>query len=300
MKKLFINLNSVSILITTLIILTFTISLLAQNSGRDSVSSFAEDTSINPHDFNHEYYAANGVYIKAIIEGRTGTDFLSVFSKTSNPIHRGVRVLVTLPAYNQDGEMLFWYPLGELNGEGFTQDVAGVEARQIADFHPVYIFPSRSVVNNFAFTNNRQAAIIDNSQNYLFEKGNPLGLRVIISVRFTEKAFSTKEGIQMMDYMAKKNSLSLDGTPLIKTAADLLELTKHDLISMEKRSLWEDPTKSGIYAISPVIENPVKGVIAPDAFLLTVMQDGKPLPGEMSFFEEFNCLQKTGDWCGKK
>lgn len=298
MKNEFLNFRRFSLLVVILIILTFALSLSAQKIIK-ATPSLAEDTSINPHDFIDDYYFANGVNVKGIIGRRTGTDYLSVFSRSSNPIHSDVRILATLPAYNQNGEIRFWYPLGELNNEGFTQDSTGAEARQIADFHPIYVFPSRYNAEPLAFTNNRQAAIIDESYDYLYSKGNPLGLRLIVSVKFTEKAFNTKEGMEMMDFMAKKNGISLDGTPLIKNTADLLELNKYEFISLEKFSFWDDPAR-GTYAINPTIENPIKGAIAQDAFLLTVMQDGKPLPGEGEFAAQFNCLQKTGDWCGKK
>jgi hypothetical protein len=298
MKIKVFNSRRLSLLVVILMILTFARSWSAQER-YTKAPSLAEDTSINPHDFSDEYYFANGVNVKGIIGRRTGTDFLSVFSKSSNPVHRDVRVLATLPAYNQNGEIRFWYPLGELNEDGFTQDSVGVEARQIADFHPIYVFPSRYNVEPLAFTNTRQAAIIDESYDYIYSKGNPLGLRLIVSVKFTEKAFNTKEGMEMMDFMAKKNGLSLDGTPFIKSFADLFEFGKYELVSMEKFTFWDDGER-GIYAMNPTIEHPIKGAIAQDAFLLMVMKDGNPLPGESEFVVQFDCLQKTGDWCGKK
>jgi hypothetical protein len=298
MKKEFLYFRRFSLLVVMLMILTFALSFSAQKTIK-ATPSLAEDTSMNPHDFIDDYYFANGIDVKGIIGRRTGTDYLSVFSRSSNPIHSDVRVLATLPAYNQNGEIRFWYPLGELNDEGFTQDSIGAEARQIADFHPIYVFPSRYNTDPFAFTNNRQAAIIDESYGYLFSKGNPLGLRLIVSVKFTEKALNTKEGMEMMTFMAKKNGLSFDGTPLIKNTADLLELNKYEFISMEKFSFWDDPAR-GIYAMNPTIENLNKGGIAQDAFLLMAMQDGKPLADESEFAEQFSCLQKTGNWCGRK
>ena len=291
-------------LITVLLILTFALPLSAQKRpNRGSLSSFAEDTSIYPHDFNDEYYAANGVFAPSIIKRRDGTDFLSVYGLSSNPAHRNVRVLAALPAYNENGEIRFWAPLGELAENGFTEDGNGAEARAMAQLYPIFVFPLSNKPNAF-FTNARQAALVDESQNSYYLKGNPLGLRTIILVNFTEKAFNTEEGVSMMDYLGKKNGLSLDGTPILKYRNDIDQLFKLELITMEKRGsaevpalggLWEELAPVGRYAISPVIDvYAVKGAIAPDAFLLMATRDGKSLADEMMFVNEFGCLQKLG------
>ena len=47
----------------------------------------------------------------------------------------------------------------------------------------------------------------------------------------------------------------------------------------------------------PVFKDPRDGAIRPDAFLANVkQQDGTALPAEQHFVNEFNSLQKTGDW----
>ena len=295
-------------LITVLMLLVFALPLSAQKrSNRGGISSFAEDTAIFPHDFNDEYYAAHGVYAPALIERRDGTDFLSVFGFSSNPTHRHVRVLATLPAYNENGEIRFWAPLAEIDVSGFTDDGAGVEAREIAALYPVFVFPATAKGTPAYFRNARQAALIDESYNSFYVKGNPLGLRTIFLVNFTEKAFNTKEGIVMMDYLGKKNGLSLDGTPILKFKTEIDELFKNELITMEKRGYVQNPALSGVsilpppvgtYAVAPVIDIYfAKGVIAPDAFLVMPTRDGKPLPDEMMFVREFECLQQLGVPC---
>ena len=289
-------------LITVSMILTFALPLPAQKrANTGSLSSFAEDTTIFPHDFNDEYYAKNGVFAPSIIKRRDGTDFLSVFGLTNDPTHRNVRVLITLPAYNENGLLRFWTPLGGLNDKGFTPDGAGVEAREIAQLYPIFVFPVSSKTNPAFFTNTRQAAIIDESQNGFYIKGNPLGLRTIIFVNYSEKAFNTKEGILMMDLLGKKNGLSLDGTPILKYRSEIDELFKLELITFERRDLWEEPALNGAYSISPVIDIYAnKGVIAPDAFLVMATRDGKPLADEMMFVSEFGCMQKLGAPCESK
>lgn len=287
-------------LITVLLILAFALPLSAQKTVSGTNPSLLEDTAIFPHDFNDEYYAENGVSAPSIIGRRTGMDYLSVFGWSSNPTHRNVRILVTLPAYNENGEIRFWTPLGELNDKGFTDDGSGVQAREMAALYPIYVFPKAADPELLvSFTNTRQAALMDESQNGIYYKGNPLGLRAIALVSFTEKAFATKEGFFMLQMLEKKNGRSLDGTPLIKFKSEIEELYKMDFITIVKRSLWEQPTTSGTYSISPVINIYAnKGVIAQDAFLMMpTRNDGEPLADERIFVEAFSCLKKFGTPC---
>lgn len=278
--------------ITILMILTFALPLSAQKRVSRSLPTFAEDTAMFPHDFNDDFYAANGIFAPAIIGRRTGTDFLSVFSMSSNPAHNNVRVLVALPAYDENGDVRFWTPLGNVNEKGFTDDELGGQAREIANLYPVFVFPKAADPQLLSFTNTRQAALFDLSQDNLFYKNNPLGLRTVFLVNYTPKAFTTKEGYLMMQFMEKKNGLSLEGTPLIKTKADIEELARDEFISIEKRALWDEPTITGEYSICPIIRTDKNELIAQDAFLIMATRDGVPMPGEAIFLDTFNYLKK--------
>jgi hypothetical protein len=251
-----------------------------------------EDTAINPHDFTDEYYAINGIIAKGIIGRRTGTDGLSVFSNSSNPFHTNVRVTATLPAYDQHGDMLFWYPLGEIQDYGFTEDKAGIRAREMAKHFPIYVFPNTKMSDYRTFANTRQAALMDNTFSMTTsEDAIPIGVREILIVNFTEKAFG-KDGFEMMDYFLKKNGAAADDTPIIRSMEDIQTLLKYDMIIAS-------PIKSigGQYAINPIIFNPTNGVIAQDAYLWMATKDDRPLPSEDIFVWQFQCLQKTGNWC---
>jgi hypothetical protein len=251
-----------------------------------------EDTAINPHDFTSEYYAMHGVISRRIIGRRDGVDGLSVFSNSSNPYHTNVRVITTLPAYDQHGDMLFWYPLGELQDYGFTEDKIGALARETASKFPIYIFPNTRIQTYRTFGNARQAALMDNSFSMTnTEDANPLGVREIFVVNFTEKAF-TKEGFEMMQYFLKKNGASADDTPIIRTIEDIQILLKNEMISADTMKFV-----GGRYAINPIIFDPTNGVIAQDAFILMATKDDKPLPAEDMFGWTFQCLQTTGNWC---
>lgn len=246
-----------------------------------------EDTAINPHDFTDDYYALFGIKARTIVNRRTGTDGLSVFSNSSNPFHTNVRITVTVPAYDQTGEMLFWYPLGELQEYAMTD-----ELRELAARFPIYVFPNSKVVDYRTFASTRQAALMDNSFSVNDTKdANPLGIRQIILVNYTEKAFS-KEGYEMMEFFMKKNGAAADDTPIIRSIEDMELLAKHEMISTDSLK-----TIGGRYAINPIIFDPTNGVIAKDAFIWMATKDDRWLLGEDNFVFQFGCLKKTGNWC---
>jgi hypothetical protein len=256
-----------------------------------SYYSLAEDTAINPHDFTDRYYASNGIYAPAIFGRRNGTDALSVFGNSSNPIHTNVRVVATIPGYNENGDIVFWYPLGEILASGFTHDKAGLQARELASRFPIYVFPDTNVVDFRTFANTRQASLLDNTWSQGDRNMNPLGLREIFVVNYSEKAFG-KDGFEMMEYFAKKNGLSINNTPIIRTMEDLNFLMKYEMVEASALKY-----NGGHYAIDPEIMDPTNWVIAPDAYLWMSSVDGKSLPSEEMFVRQFNCLQKTGNWC---
>jgi hypothetical protein len=224
-------------------------------------------------------------------------DGLSVFDKKIDTSYTNVRILVTVPAYDQDGEPMFWYPLGELLDNGFTDNKLGALARQTATLFPIYVFPDSKAPIFNSFVGMRHAPIIDNSWNmYLSRELNPVGLRQILTVTYTEKAFS-KEGYETMQYMIKKNGRAADDTPIIRNMADIQDLSKLDLIEIKPIMMAKDPNLRGQFAIAPFIVDPTKGAITPDAFIWMATKDGTTLPSEQIFVFQFGCLQKTGEWC---
>jgi hypothetical protein len=267
--------------------------VFGQDSELSSAGTLWEDTAINPHDFTDDYYQANGILPNAIIARRNGKDGLSVFSGSSNPFHTNVRVTATIPAYDQNGNMLFWYPLGELQEYGFTPDKSGMRARETAQRFPIYIFPKRTIVDFRTFADTRQAALMDNR--WAEENGqkdrNPLGLRLVVVVNYTSKAFQ-KEGFEMMQYLMKKNGAAADHTPIIRSTDDLTMLLKDGLV--ETMPMKEFTAR---YTLGPTIDDPTRGAIAPDAFLWMATNEDRHLPAEDAFVWQFHCLQKTGNWC---
>lgn len=284
-----------ALFITVLMIAMFATAAAAQKM---STPTLWVDTAINPHDFTEEFYASNGIMAKAIIGRRTGEDLLSVFSPSSNPNHTWVRVIATFPAYGPSEEVLFWYPLGRLNDDGFTPDKLGVIARELALATPMYVFPLNTADGFTSQGNVRHAALLGPPEKYPWGQSFTLFARRIVEVRYTPKAFD-KESAEMMQYMHEKNGAGVDGMPIIRSITDLEMLAKHEIIEYGTKSLWDDPANAGTFAIAPVIDDPTGGVIAPDAFLIMPTVDGKPLPTEQMFATQFGCLKKSGYWCTK-
>jgi hypothetical protein len=283
-----------------LISLLSTLYVNAQKSGDEVFPTLWEDTTKNPHDYTNRFYDSNGVNPKAIIGRRTGLDGLSVFGYTSNPNNSEVRVLITMPAYDEYGGVTFWYPLGELQYDGFTaDDKIGANARELAKYYPIYVFPEPSVKSFNSIMNGRQAPLLDNSwvkSSSVDTDLNPLGIRQIRLVNYTEKAFG-KEGFEMMDYFGKKNGLATDGTPLIRSFDDIQQLLKSELITADPIDPGSRRPYGGQYAVTPMIDVTTQGVIARDAFLWMSSRDGKWLPDEKMFLYQFNCMQKYGELC---
>src|SRR5215211_4038616 len=85
-----------------------------------------------PHDFSDKFYVNQGIDPTLLVGRRNGLDGLSVIDKMVSSSYTNVRVLVTVPAYNGTGELMYWYPLGELYEKGFMDTKLGYEAKQIA------------------------------------------------------------------------------------------------------------------------------------------------------------------------
>ena len=250
----------------------------------------AEDN--RPFDFSDRYYEENGVNPALIVNRRNGDDKLSVFDFTDDPRLRNIRIIGTFPAYDRDGNILYWNYYGDLYKESFTENRAGDEAMDLANHYPIFTFPSQT-----SKTGERQAAIIETDDGY-FEK-NVLGLGVYVSVEYTDKIY-TKEGQEILEEIAKKNGLSRDGTPIIRTTGEINFLWRMELVKQTIRGT-NDKSRPP-FAIAKTLTNLQKSAVAPDAFLLYVTRPdaNKPLPTEEFFVTNFECLQQENEFCSTK
>ncbi|MEZ0326425.1 MAG: hypothetical protein ACAH95_11010 [Fimbriimonas sp.] len=240
------------------------------------------------YDFTDSYYRKNGINPAAISGRRQAVAPLAVQDGPMFWYQRDVRALLTIPAYDHSSNPWFFTVLGGFNTSAFTPDSAGANAKAIADRSFEYVFPSRGV-DPLSLGGGRQSNLLDMRNGYF--SNNRLGLWVHVWVNYTDKAFNTYGGKQMLSSIAQKNGLALDGTPLIKTVGDIDNLYKGGYVTKTKRP----QTDNAYYAICPVIKDPTDGGIAPDQFLSYVKKaDGTPL--EPSFLRNFQSLQLEGRW----
>jgi hypothetical protein len=99
-----------------------------------------------------------------------------------------------------------------------------------------------------------------------------------------------------MEEIGKRNGLSLDGTPILRTAKEIYEMTRLGMVKQSVRGM--DGTGGSPFVIAKVIQDPTLGAITPDAFLIYVAgRDGRPLEAEKGFKDAFDCLQLSGRFC---
>jgi hypothetical protein len=253
-------------------------------------SARADSGNPPPFDFTDEFYRLNGVN-PALLEGRpNGADGISVVDDAPDANHRGIRMVLTIPAYDTSGGIHYFTVLSNLQPGAFTANAAGTKARQLAEKSELYVFPVKGG-DPTSVGNSRQESMIDLSNGYF--SNNPLALWVHVFVNWTARAFNTAQGRAALADLAGKNGLALDGTPIINNKSQIDDLLKKRLVTLRKRPT----TETGRWFICPVIEDPRDGAIAKDAFLAFVAdENGNPLPAEQDFLTNFESLQLTGEW----
>ena len=170
---------------------------------------------------------------------------------------------------------------------------------------------------DWRFSTNRTA--IDGSDGPLLQSyfgDNLLGLWSVTYFWYTAAGFGPKQTPDCkaaLDFLAARNGLTLDGTPVIKTGAELHFVEGASALQgNEFRDFPTPPTdacakegnldtggkdKGAVWLVCPSIPDPTKGGIAPDAFVDTVRRpNGGPLI-DPQITASFNCLQKTGQFC---
>lgn len=273
--------------LTTLVVLPALVAVIIASSLQPARAEIQDRL----FDFNDNYYRQNGVNPDLIQGRRNGTDGRSVFDAPYFPYQRNVRALRLNPAYAHNGALLYWTVMGDLFVSGFTNDAAGRRGKQIADSYIEYVFPRRDQPNPVSLGANRQADILDTRNGYF--SNDPLGLWLHVWVSYTDRAFNTSDGRKALSDLTKKNGLSLDGTPIIKTLSDLENLFSKGFAA--KRFRNPDGSEGPMYGICPVVKDPTNGGIATDNVLTLVRKpDGTPL--EPYFLQNFLSLQTTGRW----
>ncbi len=248
------------------------------------------DTDDRLYDFTDMHYRKNGVNPARIVGRRNGADNLSVFDTPFFSNQRNVRTLLTIPAYDHSGDLVYFTIMGELFADGFTNDRAGIAAKAIGNKYIEYVFVTRGS-NPVGLGNFRQSALLDMRNGYF--SNDPLGLWTHVWVSFTDKAFNTRDGIRALADLEQRNGRALDGTPIIKKVSEIDNLVSKGYAAKRLRNM--DGSEGAVYSICPVIKDPRDGGIALDQFLAyTRNPDGTPL--EPEFVINFDSLKFTGDW----
>lgn len=262
-----------------LIRLSALLSLLLLTAAASYAQILAEE--LRPFDFTDKAYYQNGVLAELLIGRKNGADNESVIDSTDDSRYTNVRITATFPAYDEDGNTIFWNYYAGLPKNGFTEDTNGTRAVEIAFATPLYVFPSVTVKNS-----DRQAALIRTKDTY-FEK-NQIGISAVFFVEYSALS-NTKSGRAALQSLAKRNGISVDGTPIIRTEEELYALRKEGLVTVNQPSL--DEPYFTPFAIAKVIQVPAGGITA-DAFLIYVKGgDGKPLPSEADIVSKFECYR---------
>jgi hypothetical protein len=248
------------------------------------------DTNHPPFVFSDVFYLQNGIDPTTLVGAPAGTLPGSVIDTPPGPDFKNVRVLELTAAFDDSGHPIFFSVNGLPTPASFLPNAAGAQALAIAEKYKVYEFPRASNPPLTVFPK-RQDLVADLSGGYF--SNNPLGVWQINIVRFTPAALNTPAGKAALADLAAKNGLDLDGTPIVNTKSDVLNLQSKGFVTIET-----PPTGFGRWFFCPVLKDPQGGEIAPDAFLTMVLQaDGSHLAGEQAQYDLFHCLQSTDQPC---
>lgn len=248
-----------------------------------SASAQQLSEEVRPFDFSNDYYKTNGIIAETLVDRKDGADGKSVFDVPEDgATFTNVRITETRPAYAADGSPIYWNYYGTASKESFIPNETGIIAAKAAKNYPLYIFPS-----SFVRGMDRQAALIPVDSSYF--QTNPLGIAQVVIVEFNSRI--SRSGQKVLNMLAERNGTSSDGTPIIRTVAELGSLVSDGLVTLR----GDD---NAPYAVAKVIQYPDRGAITPDAYLLFVQQaDGQPLAGERHFVTQFECMKNGSRMC---
>ena len=138
--------------------------------------------------------------------------------------------------YRHQGSIIFYTVLAKFNEGSFTDDAAGDNARDIANFFVAYIFP-KAAGPQFVpmFPNRRQDNIFATRNGYF--SNNPLGLWRLGFVKWVDVEDTPDPDTcqEMRDELAADNGLDLDGTPVMRTENEIEDLQDEGCILVRSR-----------------------------------------------------------------
>jgi hypothetical protein len=271
----------------------------------------------------------------------------------TDPDRNNVRILATTGGYIDDGTgapTQFISIIAFLLNQGFFTGVANARGIQMADIvgnfeayaaprqfdskghfqgtpcgtmgtgskscFPVTSVATPTLRQDWRFATNRNS--VDGSAPFGYFCDDILGMWIITYFWYVDTGFGPHQSTQcrqMLAALANKNGLSLDGTPIIKTADELnfLEGTvvgsnpipgflgtnpPNPPCTAEGQEDTGGADGGSVWLVCPALPDPRNGAITLDAFLDTVHQpNGSPL--DPAFTNNFRCLQSSGAFCNE-
>jgi FtsP/CotA-like multicopper oxidase with cupredoxin domain len=197
----------------------------------------------------------------------------------------GRRARETRGGYDAAGTPVFFHRFGSLRKDGFP---AGA-----ADRFRVFVFPRRQGrPQSLALSDLRQDPLFDTTPGIL--RHNPLGLWRLSFVRFTPGAFSSSDGLRLLEELRKRNGTDLDGTPLLKHVSELRDLEVRGFAAVEPRP--EDGSQGVPWVIWRLVADPRRDVLPAEAPLMLVARaDG--IPADREIEQHFLSLREVGAFC---
>lgn len=253
--------------------------------------ALAADDFNEPFVFSDAFFRAHGIEPAAVL-GLPACGAGGVCDEASpNPSqYSGVRITSTLGAHEHSGDPTFVVIQGLVGADAFTDDEAGIDARNIAEAFTVYFFPRQPATGtpelSPAPANLRQNNVLDTRNGYF--SNDPLGLWVMRWVSWDGPNVHSGDCEDTMDDLADENGLDLDGTPQITEVSDVENLQAEGCVTVRTRP--SDGSEGPRWLLCPTFKDPRDGVIRPDASLVAV-------PVDDEIFAKFECLQTTGDEC---
>ncbi|HKV39280.1 MAG TPA: hypothetical protein VJX67_08710 [Blastocatellia bacterium] len=275
-----------------------------------------DNSNTDPDRKNVRILATTGGYI----DDGTGspTQFISIiafllnqnfFTGVANK--RGIQmsdIVSTFEAYAAQKQIL---PNGQ-----FAGTPCGTMGDGSTPCFPVTSVATPSLRQDWRFSTNRSP--IDGSSPFGYFCDDLLGMWIITYFWYTNDGFGpnqTSQCQQMLAALGQKNGISLDGTPIIKTA-DELNFLEGSVVGSNPIPGFsgQNPPSPGctaegkedtggadggaVWLICPAMPDPRGGAVAPDAFLDVVRKpNGQPL--DPAFLQNFLCLKFTGKFCNE-
>ena len=187
-----------------------------------------------PFDFTDEFYIENGLDPEAFFFRIMPEDANATFGVSPLPEHNNTLILEINGGFDSAGQLLYYpAPPASIFADSFLQNEAGQRARAIANEFRAFIFPLRDGnPTGPPVFNRRHDNMFDTSSGYLTD--NPLGLWRITFPRYTDDALSPNWH-PLLEDLASRNGLDLDGTPIIRRLSEIDELERLGLLDLIQR-----------------------------------------------------------------